>query len=208
VASRSRLHREGAGLPMLVRVQQIANMTEADIRKVFHEPARSGTTGSSAVRYPKLLQSPRQGIEAAPRAQGEQGRLSKEHQRIRDIDFLSGAPGGRGGASSREEAIAMRTRRPENRQARNEAQARPSDAHRRAATGSTGGPCESHRGTGAVGAAQLLLEVNYRPCSRPYGNGSKRPPATSGGNDESRESRSGVGTGPSGVLSAPYTGAI
>src|SRR5207249_8272045 len=66
-----------------------------------------------AARYRKMLQSLEKNKSAAqsPRVQEELARLAKEHQRIRDIDFF-GAPSG---AEVRrlEEAISMRTRRPE-----------------------------------------------------------------------------------------------
>ena len=70
------------------------------------------------MRYRKVLQNLDRKSEAAARAsQEELARLAKDHQRIRDIDFFD-APGG---AEVRrlEEAIAMRTRRPEAPRARN-----------------------------------------------------------------------------------------
>jgi len=104
------IQREG-GDATLVRVQQIENMTEADILRLFHGP-RDLEYRQLAGRYRKLIQSlDRKSAAGSARAHDELVRLSKEHQRIRDIDFL-GAPGG---AEVRrlEEAIAMRTRRPE-----------------------------------------------------------------------------------------------
>ena len=102
------VQREG-GDATLVRVQQIENMTDADVLRLFHEP-RDADYRQLAVRYRKLLQSLDK-KKGSTRAQEELARLSKDHQRIRDIDYL-GAPGG---AEVRrlEEAIAMRTRRPE-----------------------------------------------------------------------------------------------
>jgi hypothetical protein len=104
------IQREG-GEATLVRVQQIENVGPEDVRRLFHEP-RDADYKQLAGRYRKALQ----GLEkksAARRArlQEELARLAKDHQRIRDIDFFD-APGG---AEVRrlEEAIAMRTRRPE-----------------------------------------------------------------------------------------------
>jgi hypothetical protein len=98
------------GEATLVRVQQIENMSEADVLQLFHEP-RDRDYRQLAVRYRKLLQSLDKKKGTRPRAQDELVKLSKDHQRIRDIDFLD-APGG---AEVRrlEEAITMRTRRPE-----------------------------------------------------------------------------------------------
>ena len=70
------------------------------------------TTASSPARYRKVLQSlDRKSAPSSARVQEELAQLAKDHQRIRDIDFFD-APGG---AEVRrlEEAIAMRTRRPE-----------------------------------------------------------------------------------------------
>jgi hypothetical protein len=78
---------------------------------MFHEP-RDQDYKHLAVRYRKLLQSlDRKTAAKSARVQEELTRLAKDHQRIRDIDFFD-APGG---AEVRrlEEAIAMRTRRPE-----------------------------------------------------------------------------------------------
>jgi len=104
------IQREG-GDATLVRVQQIENVGRADVLRLFHEP-RDQDYRHLATRYRKLLQSlDRKSAAASARVQEELARVSKDHQRIRDIDFF-GAPGG---AEVRrlEEAIAMRTRRPE-----------------------------------------------------------------------------------------------
>jgi hypothetical protein len=103
------VQREG-GDATLVRVQQIENMNEADVLRLFHEP-RDQDYRQLAVRYRKVLQSLDKKKGVSPRVQEDLARLTKDHQRIRDIDFF-GAPGG---AEIRrlEEAIAMRTRRPE-----------------------------------------------------------------------------------------------
>jgi hypothetical protein len=105
------VQREG-GDAVLVRVHQIENVTDSEILTLFHVP-RDQDYKQLAARYRKVLQSLEKNKSAAhsPRVQEELRRLAKDHQRIRDIDFF-GAPGG---AEVRrlEEAIAMRTRRPE-----------------------------------------------------------------------------------------------
>jgi hypothetical protein len=104
------IERDG-GDATLVRVQQIENASPADVLGLFHEP-RDRDYKHLAARYRKLLQSlDRKTAAASSRVHDELARLSKEHQRIREIDFFS-APGG---AEVRrlEEAIAMRVRRPE-----------------------------------------------------------------------------------------------
>jgi hypothetical protein len=95
----------------LIRVQQIENVSEAEVRQLFHGP-RDRDYRQLATRYRKLLQ--RLGQKSAPasaRVREELARLARDHRRIRDIDFFD-APGG---AEVRrlEETIAMRTRRPE-----------------------------------------------------------------------------------------------
>ena len=104
------IQREG-GDATLVRVQQIENLAPADVLRLFHEP-RDVDYQQLAARYRKLLQAlERKSAAAGARVQEELARLSKDHQRVRDVDFF-GAPGG---AEVRrlEEVIAMRTRRPE-----------------------------------------------------------------------------------------------
>jgi hypothetical protein len=104
------IQREG-GEATLVRVQQIENVTPEEVRGLFHEP-RDKDYRQLAVRYRKVLQAlDRKSAAASRRVQEELARLAKDHQRIHDIDFFD-APGG---AEVRrlEEAIAMRTRRPE-----------------------------------------------------------------------------------------------
>ncbi|HTO13093.1 MAG TPA: chromate resistance protein ChrB domain-containing protein [Candidatus Binatia bacterium] len=104
------IQREG-GDATLVRVQQIENLAPADVLRLFHEP-RDVDYQQLAARYRKLLQAlERKSAAAGARVQEELARLSKDHQRVRDVDFFD-APGG---AEVRrlEEVIAMRTRRPE-----------------------------------------------------------------------------------------------
>jgi hypothetical protein len=104
------IQREG-GEATLIRVQQIENVSDADVLRLFHEP-RDQDYRQLAARYRKLLQSLDQKSAAKiARVHDELAQLAKDHQRIRDVDFFD-APGG---AEVRrlEEAIAMRTRRPE-----------------------------------------------------------------------------------------------
>ena len=104
------VQREG-GDATLVRVQQIENLTDADVLRLFHGP-RDADYKQLAARYRKLLQSleKKSGVRSE-RVQEEIARLAKDHQRLRAIDFFS-APGG---AEVRrlEEVVAMRTRRSE-----------------------------------------------------------------------------------------------
>jgi hypothetical protein len=104
------IQREG-GEATLIRVQQIENVSEADVLRLFREP-RDQDYRQLATRYRKVLQSLDQKSAAkSARVHAELARLAKDHRRIRDIDFFD-APGG---AEVRrlEEAVAMRTRRPE-----------------------------------------------------------------------------------------------
>src|ERR671937_1418293 len=105
------IERDG-GEATLIRVAQIENVTRAEVTRLFQEP-RDEDYKQLAGRYRKLLQElERAKTDAArERIQEEVARLAKDHQRIRDIDFFD-APGG---AEVRrlEEAISMRTRRPE-----------------------------------------------------------------------------------------------
>lgn len=105
------IERDG-GEATLIRVQQIENVSPAEVLRLFHEP-RDQDYKQLAGRYRKLLQELERAKSDAARAriQEEVARLAKDHQRIRDMDFFD-APGG---AEVRrlEEAIAMRTRRPE-----------------------------------------------------------------------------------------------
>src|SRR5689334_7798750 len=102
------VQRDG-GEATLIRVATIENMSAGDVVRLFHEP-RDRDYRQLAARHRKLLHKlDRKTIGA--RTQEEIARLAKDHQRIRDIDFFD-APAG---AEVRrlEEAIAMRTRRPE-----------------------------------------------------------------------------------------------
>ena len=104
------VQREG-GDATLLRVQQVENLGPADVLRLFHEP-RDHDYRQLAARYRRLLHTlERKSAASSARVQDEVARLARDHQRLRDIDFF-GAPGG---AEVRrlEEAIAMRTRRPE-----------------------------------------------------------------------------------------------
>src|SRR5499425_1943207 len=104
------IQREG-GDATLIRIQQIENVGQDDVLRLFYEP-RDLDYRQLAARYRKVLKRLEQKSAAkSGRVQEELARLTKDHQRIRDVDFF-GAPGG---AEVRrlEEVIAMRTRRPE-----------------------------------------------------------------------------------------------
>jgi hypothetical protein len=104
------IRREG-GEATLVRVRQIENLSPEEVRRLFHKP-RDQDYRQLATRYRKVLQSlDRKSAASGARAAEELARLTRDHQRIRDIDFF-GAPGG---AEVRrlEEAMTMRARRPE-----------------------------------------------------------------------------------------------
>jgi hypothetical protein len=104
------IQREG-GEATLIRIQHIENASADDVRRLFHEP-RDQDYRRLAVRYRKVLQGlDRKSAAGSARVQEELARLAKDAERIRDVDFFD-APGG---AEVRrlEEAIAMRTRKPE-----------------------------------------------------------------------------------------------
>jgi len=105
------IERDG-GEATLIRVQQIENVSPAEVLRLFHDP-RDHDYKQLAARYRKVLQDlERAKTDAAQaRIQEQVGRLAKDHQRIRDIDFFD-APGG---AEVRrlQEAITMRSRRTE-----------------------------------------------------------------------------------------------
>ena len=101
----------GGGDATLIRVQEIENVSAEDVVRLFQEP-RDRDYRQLTVRYRKVLQSlDRKSEVTSARVHDELARLARDVQRIRDIDFFD-APGG---AEVRriEEAIAMRTRRPE-----------------------------------------------------------------------------------------------
>ena len=104
------IQRDG-GDATLIRVRQIENVGPEEVRRLFHE-ARDADYKQLAVRYRKVLaRLDKKSAATQAAVAAELARLAKDHQRIADIDFFD-APGG---AEIRriEEAIAMRTRRPE-----------------------------------------------------------------------------------------------
>src|SRR5215470_8803314 len=82
------IERDG-GEATLIRVAQIENVTPSEVTRLFHEP-RDRDYKQLAGRYRKLLQEiERAKTDAArERIQEQAARLAKDHQRIRDIDFL------------------------------------------------------------------------------------------------------------------------
>jgi hypothetical protein len=104
------IQRQG-GDATLIRVQQIENVSQEDVRRLFHEP-RDLDYRKLATRYRNVLKKlDQKSSPKSTRVKEELARLAKDHQRIRDVDFF-GAPGG---AEVRrlEEVVAMRTRHPE-----------------------------------------------------------------------------------------------
>jgi len=87
------IERDG-GEATLIRVQQIENVSPAEVLRLFHDP-RDHDYKQLAARYRKVLQDlERAKTDAAQaRIQEQVGRLAKDHQRIRDIDFFD-SPGG------------------------------------------------------------------------------------------------------------------
>src|SRR5688572_20625699 len=74
------IQREG-GEATLVRVQQIENMTPADVLRVFHEP-RNQDYRQLAARYRKVLQRlERKSAATSARVRDELTRLSRDHER-------------------------------------------------------------------------------------------------------------------------------
>jgi hypothetical protein len=104
------IQREG-GEATLVRVQQIENVGPDEVRRLFQEP-RDRDYRQLAARYRKLLGAVgRKSAMASRRVQEELARLARDHQRIKDIDFYEALAGAE--VRRLEEAIAIRTRRPE-----------------------------------------------------------------------------------------------
>jgi hypothetical protein len=95
----------------LIRVQQIENVTPADVTRLFHEP-RDLDYKQLAARYRKVLALlDKKSATGSARVPDELARLAKDHQRIRAIDFFDASGGAE--ITRLEETIAMRTRRPE-----------------------------------------------------------------------------------------------
>jgi hypothetical protein len=94
------------GEATLVRVQRIENMTTADVVRRFHE-ARNPEYAALAARYRKLLPSLDRKA-ARDRIDAEIGRLGKEYERLRELDFFD-APA-RAEVDRLREAIDMKRR--------------------------------------------------------------------------------------------------
>src|SRR4249920_2364876 len=71
------VQREG-GDATLVRVQQIENMSDSDVLRLFHEP-RDQDYRQLATRYRKVLQNLDKKKSVGPRVQEELTRLAKDH---------------------------------------------------------------------------------------------------------------------------------
>src|SRR5215831_3330395 len=86
------IQREG-GEATLIRVQQIENVSPAEVLQLFHEP-RDQDYKRLAARYRKVLQGlERKSASNSARLAEELARVAKDHERIRAIDFFD-APGG------------------------------------------------------------------------------------------------------------------
>jgi hypothetical protein len=99
------------GETILLRVDQIENVSRADIIRLFHE-ARDPEYRQLAARYRKLLQAlDRKSAATSARVDRDLARLQKDFERLRELDFFD-APG-RAEVERLREAIDMRKRPPE-----------------------------------------------------------------------------------------------
>jgi hypothetical protein len=99
------------GETILLRVDQIENMSRADIIRLFQE-ARDPEYRQLAARYRKLLQAlERKSAATSARLDRDLARLQKDFERLRELDFFD-APG-RAEVERLREAIDMRKRPPE-----------------------------------------------------------------------------------------------
>jgi len=97
-----------SGDATLVRVQQIENMSTADVVALFHE-ARNPDYRALAERYRKLLHGlERKSPATRHRLQGELAQAHKQYEKVRELDFFD-APG-RAEVERLREVIDMRTR--------------------------------------------------------------------------------------------------
>ena len=96
------------GETILLRVDQIENMTRADIVRLFHE-ARDPEYRQLATRYRKVIQAlERKSAATRGRVDRDLAQLTKDFEKLRDLDFFD-APG-RAEVERLREAIDMRKR--------------------------------------------------------------------------------------------------
>ncbi len=96
------------GETILLRVDQIENMSPTDIVRLFHE-ARDPEYRQLAARYRKLMQTlERKSAAASGRVDRDLAQLQKDFQKLRELDFFD-APG-RAEVERLREAIDMRKR--------------------------------------------------------------------------------------------------
>ena len=96
------------GETILLRVDQIENMSPTDIVRLFHE-ARDPEYRQLAARYRKLMQTlERKSAAASARVDRDLAQLQKDFQKLRELDFFD-APG-RAEVERLREAIDMRKR--------------------------------------------------------------------------------------------------
>ena len=99
------------GETILLRVDQIENMSRTDIIRLFHE-ARDPEYRQLAARYRKLMQTlERKSAAASARVDQDLSQLQKDFEKLRELDFFD-APG-RAEVERLREAIDMRKRPPE-----------------------------------------------------------------------------------------------
>ena len=99
------------GETILLRVDQIENMSRTDIIRLFHE-ARDPEYRQLATRYRKVIQAlERKSAAASARVDRDLAQLTKDFQKLRELDFFD-APG-RAEVERLREAIDMRKRPPE-----------------------------------------------------------------------------------------------
>jgi hypothetical protein len=99
------------GETILLRVDQIENMSRTDIIRLFHE-ARDPDYRQLAARYRKLMQTlERKSAPASARVDRDLAQLQKDFEKLRELDFFD-APG-RAEVERLREVIDMRRRPPE-----------------------------------------------------------------------------------------------
>jgi hypothetical protein len=96
------------GETILLRVDQVENMSRADILRLFHE-ARDPEYRQLATRYRKLIQAlDRKSAATSARIDRDAAQLQKDFEKLRELDFFD-APG-RAEVERLREAIDMRKR--------------------------------------------------------------------------------------------------